>query len=49
LILVFFGLVGFGISIFFIKLCVEKYRRDKKLVPLLVDYAEYEEDLAEEF
>jgi hypothetical protein len=48
MILVFFGFVGLGITVFFIKLCVEKYRRDKKLVPLLVDYAEYEEDLAEE-
>jgi len=30
------------------KVCFSKYQQQKKLIPLLVDYAEYEEDLEEE-
>jgi H+/Cl- antiporter ClcA len=48
LLLVFAGLVIVGIGIFFGRMLFGKYQRKKKLVPLLVDYAEYEEDMAEE-
>ncbi len=41
--LIFLLIVGYLFRIFF-----TKYRQNQKLVPLLVDYAEYEEDLAEE-
>ena len=41
--LIFLLIVGYLFRIFF-----TKYRQNQKLVPLLVDYAGYEEDLAEE-
>ena len=38
--------IGIGIGTFVFKTLFGKYQQRKKLVPLLVDYAEYEDDMA---
>lgn len=43
-----FIIIIVALSVFLFKVCLARYQENQKLVPLLKDYAEYEEDLAEE-
>lgn len=40
--IVVFSLLAIGVVIFFFRVFLKKYKEKMKLVPLLVDYAEYE-------
>lgn len=42
------GFIFVGLAVFVFKVFFRKYQQNRKLVPLLTDYAEYEEDLEEE-
>lgn len=42
------GFILVALAVFVFKVFFRKYQQNRKLVPLLTDYAEYEEDLEEE-
>lgn len=43
--LVLVSIIGVVLAVFLFKVFFRKYQQNRKLVPLLTDYAEYEEDL----
>lgn len=45
MVIVLLGLIGFCVLVCIGRICLERYQKNRKLVPLLVDYAEYEDDM----